>query len=35
MGAVVEEPDTMNFDIRPQSFIMILLITFDFQHFLN
>ena len=34
MGAGVEGRGTMNFDIPPQSFTVILLITFDFQHFL-
>ena len=35
MGVGVEEPGTMNFHISPQSFTVILLITFDFQHFLT
>ena len=35
MGAGVKEPGTMNFDIPPQRFAVILLITFDFQHFLT
>ena len=34
MGAGVERSGTMNFDIPPLSFTVILLITFDFQHFL-
>ena len=28
-------PGTLNFDITPRSFTVILLITFDFQHFLT
>ena len=35
MGAGVEWPDTVNFDIHPRSFTVVLLITFDFQHFLT
>ena len=35
MGSEVEGLGTMNFDIPPTSFTMKLLITFDFQHFLN
>ena len=33
MGSGFEGPGTMNFDIPSQSFTVILLITFDFQHF--
>ena len=32
MGAGVEGPGTVNFDIPPRSFTLI---TFDFQHFLT
>ena len=35
MGARVKGPGIMNFDIPPRRFIVILLITFDFQHFLT
>ena len=35
MGTGVERSGTMNFDIPPPSFTVILLITFDFQHFLS
>ena len=35
MGAGVEGPGTLNFDITPQSFTVMLLITFDFRHFLT
>ena len=35
MGARVEEPGILNFDIPPGRFIVILLITFDFQRFLT
>ena len=35
MRVGVEEPGTVNFDIPPQSLTVILLITFDFQHFLT
>ena len=34
MGAGVEGRGIMNFDISPQSVTVILLITFNFQHFL-
>ena len=34
-GARVERSGTVNFDIPPRSFTMILLITFDFQRFLT
>ena len=35
MGARVEAPATVNFNITPRSFTVILFITFDFQHFLT
>ena len=35
MAAEVEGPGTLNFDILPRNFTAILLITFDFQHFLT
>ena len=35
MGTGVEEPGTVNFDIPPRSFTVILLITCDFQHILT
>ena len=35
MGTRVEWPRTVNFDIPHQSFKVILLITFQFQHFLT
>ena len=35
MGTGVEGLRTVNFDITPRSFTVILLITFDFQHFLT
>ena len=35
MRAGVKELGTVNFDIRRQSFTVILPITFDFQHFLT
>ena len=35
MGTRVKESATVNFDIPPRSFAVILLITFDFQHFLT
>ena len=35
MRAGVEGQGTVNFDIPPRSFIVILLIIFDFQHFLT
>ena len=35
MGVGVEGPWVMNFDIPPRNFEMILLIAFDFQHFLT
>ena len=35
MRAEVEGLGTVNFDIPPQSFTVILIITFDFQHFLT
>ena len=35
MGDGVEGPGTVNFDIPPQACGVILLITFDFQHFLT
>ena len=35
MDAGVEEPETVNCDIPLRSFTVILLITFEFQHFLN
>ena len=35
MGARVEGPRTMNFDIPSQRITVILFINFDFQHFLT
>ena len=35
MDAGVEEPGTVNCDVPPRSFTVVLLITFEFQHFLN
>ena len=35
MKAGVEGLGTVNFDIPPRGFTVILLITFDFQHFLT
>ena len=35
MRVEVEGPGTVNFDIPPQSFTVIVLITFDLQHFLT
>ena len=35
MGAGVEGPGTVNFDISPLDVTVILLITFDFKHFLT
>ena len=35
MGAGVEWPRTKDFDKSPRSFTVMLLITFDFQHFLT
>ena len=35
MGTWVEGPEVLNFDISTQSLTMILLITFDFKHFLT
>ena len=35
MGVEVERPWTVNFDIIPRSFTVILLIIFDFEHFLT
>ena len=35
MEVEVEGMGTVNFDIPPQGFAVILLITFDFQHFLT
>ena len=35
MKAEVEGLGTVNFDISSQSFTALLLITFDFQHFLT
>ena len=35
MGAGVEGPGTVNFDISPLDFTVILLITFNFQYFLT
>ena len=34
MGAGLARSGTVKFDIPPQSFTVVLLITFDFQHFL-
>ena len=33
MGAGVERPETVNFDIPPRSFTMILLTNFEFEDF--
>ena len=35
MGAGIEGPGKLNLDIPPGHFTVILLITFDFQHFLT
>ena len=35
MGASLEGPVTANFDVVSRGFKVILLITFDFQHFLT
>ena len=35
MVARVEEPGTVNFDIPLRTFTVMLLINFDFQHFLT
>ena len=35
MGAGIEGPGTVNLDIPPSSFTVILFITFDFQHFVT
>ena len=35
IGDGVEGPRAVNFDVSPRSFKAILLITFDFQHFLT
>ena len=35
MEAGVEGPGTVNFDLPPRSLTVILLITFNFQHFLT